>query len=80
MEELGELAHAHLKQEQGIRSNEDHDAAARDAIGDVVIYLMDYCSVRGWDFSDCVSEAWGDVSERDWIANPATGTEAPDAT
>lgn len=40
MEEVGELAHAHLKQAQGIRMNEDHDAKAKDAIGDVTIYLL----------------------------------------
>lgn len=40
MEEVGELAHAHLKQKQGIRMNEDHDAKAKDAIGDVIIYLL----------------------------------------
>lgn len=40
MEEIGELAHAHLKEEQQIRMNEDHVAKAQDAIGDTMIYLM----------------------------------------
>jgi len=44
MEELGELSHAHLKEEQNIRGTEDHVADAKDAIGDIVIYLMDYCT------------------------------------
>ena len=48
MEELGELAHAFLKREQGIRgTREEHDAAIKDAIGDVMIYLMDFCSCEG---------------------------------
>jgi hypothetical protein len=29
MEELGELSHAHLKQFQNIRNNEDHEAKKR---------------------------------------------------
>ena len=42
VEELGELAHAHLKQEQGIRVFEDFDAKAQDAVGDCVVFLCDY--------------------------------------
>lgn len=40
MEEAGELAHAHLKEIQGIRVNEDHVAKAKDAIGDLTIFLL----------------------------------------
>jgi NTP pyrophosphatase (non-canonical NTP hydrolase) len=43
IEELGELSHAHLKTLQGIRNNEDHFAAKKDAVGDILIYLADYC-------------------------------------
>lgn len=42
VEEVGELAHAVLKSEQGIRGTiEEHEAAAQDAIGDATIYLLD---------------------------------------
>ena len=41
IEELGELAHAHLKQSQGIRG-EEHEAEAQDAIGDLTIYLLGF--------------------------------------
>lgn len=41
VEELGELAHAHLKEQQGIRGTaEEHQAAAKDAIGDLTVYLL----------------------------------------
>lgn len=47
IEELGELAHAHLKSKQGIRgSTEAHDAAAKDAIGDVIVYLLGVISAH----------------------------------
>jgi NTP pyrophosphatase (non-canonical NTP hydrolase) len=50
IEELGELAHAHLKKQQGIRgSSEKHIAAGRDAIADSVIFLMHACSSLGWN-------------------------------
>lgn len=40
-EENGELAHAHLKAMQGIRGSQaKHDADAKDAIGDLTIYLL----------------------------------------
>jgi hypothetical protein len=41
MEECGELAHAHLKEKQHIRGTaEEHQAAAKDAIGDMTVYLL----------------------------------------
>lgn len=50
IEELGELAHAHLKAKQGIRgSTEEHDAAAKDAIGDLVVYLLGIISAHNID-------------------------------
>lgn len=74
MEELGELCHAHLKQEQGIRGTAaQHEAKAKDAIGDILIYLADYTAGRGWDLQAIVEDTWAEVSRRDWRANPADG-------
>lgn len=66
VEELGELAHSHLKEEQGIRMDEDHVAKAKDAIGDITLFLASYCSARGWDFQDVVQAAWEVVARRDY--------------
>lgn len=77
MEEVGELAHAHLKQAQGIRTSENHDDNAKDAIGDVVIFLADYCSARGYDFETIVQETWNKVKQRDWKKHPATADKNP---
>lgn len=76
MEELGELAHAHLKKAQGIRTSEDHDANARDAVADIVIFLADYCSAQGYDFEQIVQETWDKVKQRDWKADSAKGSPA----
>lgn len=51
LEELGELAHSHLKEAQGIRNHENHEEKAKDAIADTVIYLCDYCSAVGVDIA-----------------------------
>ena len=73
-EEVGELAHAHLKEEQGIRSEEDHVANGKDAVADVVIYLADYCARRGWSLGDIVESTWRDVvSKRDWTDETGAG-------
>lgn len=72
VEELGELAHAHLKEAQGIRLHENHAEMAKDAIADIVIYLADYCSVRGFDFEEIVQTTWDQVKKRDWKKHPAT--------
>lgn len=74
LEELGELAHAHLKGEQGIRGEkEKHTADAKDAVADVVIYLSDYCSQMGFDFNSIVWETWEQVKQRDWVKYPEKG-------
>lgn len=49
-EEAGELCHAHLKLEQGIRGDEKSlKAEARDAIGDICIYAMNLLSTCNED-------------------------------
>jgi NTP pyrophosphatase (non-canonical NTP hydrolase) len=77
-EEVGELAHAHLKGIQKIRHTpiEIHHMK-KDAVGDVFIYLADYCSRNNLDLEDCVMLTWDKVSKRDWVKKPMTaGDEA----
>lgn len=52
-EELGELFHSDLKRDQGIRLDDEDvgPEAERDAIGDVLIYLMDFSYRAGYDLS-----------------------------
>lgn len=74
MEELGELAHSHLKEEQGIRGDyNEHQVNAKDAIGDLSIYLLNYCSSRGWDYEQIVHDTWEVVKRRDWKKYPFNG-------
>ena len=74
-EEVGELAHAHLKYYQGIRGigQVQYLLEAGDAIGDIVIYLASYCNTNGFNLQEEVEKAWGQVSQRDWINNPESG-------
>ena len=73
VEEVGELCHAHLKHAQGIRTTEDHQAAKVDAVGDIVVYLADYCTAEGIDLQRAVSVVWASVKLRDWVADPEHG-------
>lgn len=74
VEEVGELAHSHLKMEQGIRgSAEEHIAKAKDAVGDILVYLADYCARREFDMQSIIDEVWGKVKQRDWKKDPTTG-------
>lgn len=76
-EESGELAHATLKRETGIRgTDEEHAASERDAVGDIVIYLTGFCSSRGYSLQECVEEAWQGVCKRDWSQYKEDGTDA----
>ena len=73
VEELGELAKVLLKRAQAIRPNltsEDHE---KDAIGDLMIYLMGYCSYREWSLMDIVNDTAYGVKQRNWRKYPVNG-------
>ena len=66
-EEVGELAHAYLKMEQGIRGTRDeHEAKMKDAIGDTCVFLMDLCNQMGWHMDEIIEQTWNHVKQRDW--------------
>lgn len=80
-EEAGELAHAVLKADQQIRGDvETHKAAARDAVGDVCLYLMDLCNLMGWELEEVIREVAREVHRRDWNAEREEGEDKPPAT
>ncbi len=70
-EEVGELCHAHLKMEQGIRNATKEDK--EDAIGDIIIYLADYCNRNGINIQHALETAWATANKRDWIKYPKNG-------
>lgn len=71
VEEVGELAHAHLKAAEGIRySTGEARQLKADAIGDTIVFLAAYCDENGFDLQACVVTAWNKVFMRDWVANP----------
>ncbi len=70
-EEVGELCHAHLKAEQGIRdSKEEHK---EDAVGDIMIFLADYYNRNNIRMAIALSKTWENVRYRDWIKFPKNG-------
>lgn len=74
VEELGELSHALLKQEQGIRGTfEEHEAKAKDAVGDLFVFMADLCTRRGWSLGEIIQQTWLEVSARDWRLFPKNG-------
>ena len=73
VEEVGELAHSHLKQSQNIRNNEDHVSKAKDAVGDILIYMLGYCSLRDFNIEEILQETWDEVKQRDWVKFPNNG-------
>lgn len=74
VEELGELAHAHLKQEQGIRGTKaEHQEKKIDAVADVIIFLADYCTANDIDLHEAVEGTWEKVKKRDWKNDPVNG-------
>lgn len=77
LEELGELAHAHLKgfnHIRGLSNAVEINAKKADAIGDVVIYLTSYCNTNDLDLATCVEVAWSTVKHRNWQVNTTDGS------
>lgn len=72
-EEVGELCHAHLKLEQGIRVNENHQEKKVDAVGDIIIYLVDYCIQNQIDIADALGKTWDAVKQRNWTEKKEDG-------
>lgn len=69
------IAHHTLKLEQGIRgSKEEHESAAKDAVGDLIIFLTDYANRKNIDLQTTIEEVWGKVKQRDWTKNKKDGT------
>ena len=64
MEEVGELCHHVLKREQGIRVDQNHNEEVKDAVGDIVIYLMDFCAREGISLEECIETTWTKVQQR----------------
>ncbi len=72
-EEAGELAHAVLKESQGIRGMQDRDtarAAVADALGDIIIYAFQVATLYRLDLGTVVGLTAANVMRRDWVKNP----------
>ena len=72
-EEVGELNHHYLKRVQNIRTNENHNAGIRDALGDIFIFMLDFANIEGIDLEAAIIETWDDVMKRDWQKDPVAG-------
>ena len=53
--EMGELADAEI---------EDDGIAAADAVGDVLVCLINFCVMRGLNITDCLAAAWDEIKDR----------------
>lgn len=74
VEELGELAHARLKGFQGIRGTRlENLDKERNAIGDIIVFMMGYCTDMGWNLNDIIVETWLEVKKRNWKSDPVNG-------
>ncbi|KKL97841.1 hypothetical protein LCGC14_1830410 [marine sediment metagenome] len=67
-EELGELAHAHLKHHQGRMTDEEYSEQAQDAIGDILVFLAGYCNSADFDLEALTEKVWSEVKRRDYTS------------
>jgi NTP pyrophosphatase (non-canonical NTP hydrolase) len=75
-EESGELAHAVLKMQQGIRGTEaEHKFNAIDSVADMIIFGLSVCDHLEVDLEDVLAITWDKVKKRDWKKDPVAGGE-----
>lgn len=48
-------------------------AARVDAVGDIEVFLADFCRRNGLDLDGSVFVTWARVSQRNWVADPEKG-------
>ena len=53
--EMGELADAEIKGD---------GPAAADAVGDMLVCLINYCTLYGLGITDCLAGAWDEIKDR----------------
>ena len=78
VEEVGEIAHALLKNDQRVRGFDDDEKfreAAGDAVADAVIFLQQLCTLLRLDFGTLVRLTATEVMQRDWKENPTNAHE-----
>lgn len=59
--EIGELCDAEGKQDQ---------AAIEDAVGDVLVCLINYCALRSLDMTRCLAGAYDQIKDRKGLLMP----------
>lgn len=76
VEEVGELSHAYLKRDIGIRGSvEEHQHEMKDAIGDICVFIAQFCNRVGLHFESCIRDTWAEVRTRDWGKFPKNGED-----
>jgi len=77
VEEMGELAHVVLKEEQGIRAIDGDNSfnLKCDALADLIIFSFGFCNLSNIDLQEALESTWDRVKKRDWIADPEKGGE-----
>lgn len=78
VEEVGELCHLQLCGEQGRREGKDPKSLPTlkmDAVGDIVVFLAQYCNSQSLDLEHCVEVTWNKVKHRTRANYPEGGTE-----
>lgn len=79
MEELGEMAEMLLSRlDEPIDGDNKRAQKVKDGVGDLQVYLLDFCASNGLDAEDCLNTAWAKVSQRDWKKDKLKGGEASD--
>jgi NTP pyrophosphatase (non-canonical NTP hydrolase) len=60
--EMGELADAEIKNDE---------AAIQDAVGDVLVCLINYCATRKIGIVDCLESAYNEIKDRKGKMSPS---------
>lgn len=75
---VGRISHAYLKQQQGIRIDQDHDGQGRKGMVFLLVDLRILASKTGISLVDETWRVWQKVKLRDWKKDPTNAGQKKD--
>ena len=76
LEEIVPLLHA-FRQSSKLNTLPSNDDSIKYIVGNIMIHLLDYCSLRGWDSEGIIKNTWEIMRNKEWDHDPFNRLSKP---
>ena len=76
LEEIVPLLHA-FRQASKIDKLAKNEENLQYILGSIMIHLLDYCSLRGWDYECIIKQTWEVIQKKEWDHDPLNRLSKP---